>query len=79
MPHADFQPFSWVPTDRFWSDVIYVQDQNPKVINTAPDAPTRRNRSGPVRIVRHPNVCQRCQLQSVRSGVCLECDAVQKY
>jgi hypothetical protein len=69
MPDADFREFRFVPTDRYWSDVVYVQTQRQPVI-PARDAP-RRSRSGPVRIVRHANVCDVCHLQRAeRTGVC---------
>jgi hypothetical protein len=79
MPTEDFQPFVWQPTDPYWTDVRYVQQQRTPVTSLIrADRPTR-GRSGPVTIKRHANVCQRCQLQSVRNGRCLDCETVQRY
>lgn len=78
MPHEDFQPFNWKPIDRYWTDVRYVQDQRVPVYSLDRPAP-RRSRSGPVSIKRHPNVCQRCNLQAVANKICRECDTVQVY
>jgi hypothetical protein len=78
MPHEDFQQFAWKPTDPFWTDVVYVQQ--PRVpVYSLDRAEPRRSRNGPVLIKRHPNVCQRCNLQAVANGKCRECDTVQVY
>lgn len=79
MPHEDFQPFAWKPTDPSWSDVRYVQQPRVSVYALQPPAASRRGRNGPVRTVRHANVCQACNLQTVRDRRCLECDAIQRY
>jgi hypothetical protein len=70
MPDADFREFRWQPTDPTWSDVRYVQTRRQAVI-PAPGARRRgRSRNGPVIIIRHARMCDDCNLQAARSGVC---------
>lgn len=79
MPHEDFQPFTWRPTDPYWTDVRYVQQTRVPVYPLQAPVASRRGRNGPVSIKRHANVCQACNLQAVRHQVCRECDTVQVY
>lgn len=76
MPHEDFQPFSWRPTDPTWSDVHYVQQTRVPVYSLVRPATKITN---PMKIVRHPNMCDDCNLQTVSRKVCLECGKIQTY